>query len=131
MVTATGEPRLILVVDDNQVVAMALEDALREAGFAVLTVNSASEALVLIEQADELAAVVTDIRLECETDGWQVAERAREVHPDIAVVYITGHSAHLHDSHGVPDSRMLQKPFGRPQIVDAVSTLIDGAPTRH
>jgi CheY-like chemotaxis protein len=127
-----GEPRLILVVEDNPIVAMALEDALREAGFAVLAVESAREALAFIEQADELAAVVTDIRLETESGGWQVAERAREVHPGIAVVYISGHSAHLHDSHGVPSSRMLQKPFGRPQIVAAVTELIGGTPpARH
>src|SRR5687767_7093234 len=130
--TSIEEPRVILVVDDNQLVAMTLSDTLREAGFAVLTVNSGKEALMLIEQARELAAVVTDIKLEAGTDGWQVAERARELHPDIPVVYITGHSAHLHDSCGVPDSRMLQKPFVGRQIIDAVSTLIERPkPTRH
>ena len=126
------DPRVILVVDDNPLVAMTLSDTLREAGFAVLTVHSAQEAVMLIEQARELAAVITDIRLESGTDGWQVAERARQVHPDIPVVYITGHSAHLHQECGVPDSRMLQKPFGGRQIIDAVSALVERPkPTRH
>ena len=130
--TSIEEPRVILVVDDNQLVAMTLSDVLREAGFAVLTVHSAQEAVMLIEQAEELAAIITDIRLEAGTDGWQVAERAREVHPDIPVVYITGHGAHLHESCGVPDSRMLQKPFAGRQILDAVSALVEGPkPTRH
>ena len=130
--TSMDEPRVILVVDDNQLVAMTLSDVLREAGFAVLTVHSAQEAVMLIEQARELAAVITDIRLEAGTDGWQVAERARELHPDIPVVYISGHSAHLHQSCGVPDSRMLQKPFAGRQILDAVAALVEGPkPTRH
>ena len=130
--TSIEEPRVILVVDDNQLVAMTLSDTLREAGFAVLTVHTAEEAVMLIEQARELAAIITDIRLEAGIDGWQVAERAREVHPDIPVVYITGHSAHLHQECGVPDSRMLQKPFGGRQILDAVSALVEGPkPTRH
>ena len=129
---STGDPRLILVVDDNRVVAMTLADTLREAGFAVLTVNSGQEALMLIDQAEELAAVVTDIRLEAGTDGWEVAEHARQVHPGIAIVYITGNSAHLHDSCGVAESRMLQKPFVARQIIDAVSATIEQArPTRH
>ena len=130
--TSIEEPRVILVVDDNQLVAMTLSDVLREAGFAVLTVHSAQEAVMLIEQARELAAVITDIRLEAGTDGWQVAERARELHPDIPVVYISGHSAHLHQSCGVADSRMLQKPFAGRQILDAVAALVEGPkPTRH
>ena len=127
-----GEPRLILVVDDNQLVAMTVEDTLREAGYAVLTVSSGEEACMLIEQAEELAAVVTDIRLEADTDGWEVAQCARQRHPDIAIVYISGHSAHQHDSCGVPHSRMLQKPFGRSKLIDAVSAGIERATaTRH
>lgn len=130
--TSMTDPRVILVVDDNQLVAMTLSDTLREAGYAVLTVHSAHEAVMLIEQARELAAVITDIRLEAGIDGWQVAERARELHPDVPILYISGHSAHLHQSCGVPDSRMLQKPFARGQIIDAVSALVEGPkPTRH
>ena len=130
--SAMREPRLILVVDDNHVVAMTVEDALRDAGFAVLTVNSGAEAVMLIEQAEEMAAVVTDIRLEAAPDGWEIARRARELHPDIAIVYISGHSAHEHGSFGVPDSLMLQKPFGRSRLVDAVSAgIARSSPSRH
>ncbi len=128
MVTASGEPRLILVVDDNELVALTLEDTLREAGFAVLTVNSGHDAVEIMEHSPELAAVVTDIRLEPGTDGWEVAERAREMHPDVAIVYITGSIAHDHASCAVPNSRLLRKPFGGPQVIDAVSNLIDRAP---
>ena len=125
MVNAVGEPRLILVVDDNEIVALTLEDTLREAGFAVLTVNSGREALEILEHSPELAAVVTDIRLEPGTDGWEVAERAREMHPEVAVVYITGNSANEYGDCAVPNSRLLQKPFAAPQVIQAVSTLID------
>ena len=132
MGTALGEPRLILVVDDNPLVALTVEHTLRDAGFAVLTVSSGKEACRLIEQADELTAVVTDIRLEADTDGWEVARHAREVHPEIAVVYISGQSADENDGSGVPDSCMLAKPFGRTRLVEAVSAGIERATaTRH
>jgi CheY-like chemotaxis protein len=130
--TALGEPRLILVVDDNPLVAMTVEDTLRDAGFAVLTVSSGEEACRLIEQAGELAAVVTDIRLEADPDGWEVARRARQLHPDIAIVYITGQTAQLHEGRGVPHSCMLAKPFGGSRLIDAVTAGIDRATaTRH
>ena len=131
MGTALGEPRLILVVDDNPLVAMTVEETLRDAGFAVLTVSSGKEACRLIEQADGLAAVVTDISLEADTDGWEVARRARQLHPDIAIVYITG-SDQENEGRGVPHSFMLAKPFGGTRLIDAVSAGIDRATaTRH
>jgi CheY-like chemotaxis protein len=132
MVTTMGEPRLILVVDDNQLVAMTVEDTLRDAGYAVLTVSSGEEACMLIEQADHLAAVVTDIRLEADTDGWEVARHAREVHPDVAIVYISGRDAPRHECYGVPHSCMLAKPFGCTRLLDAVTDGIERAvATRH
>ena len=127
-----GEPRLILVVDDNQVIAMTVEETLRDAGYAVLTVNSGEEACWLIDHADQLAAVVTDIRLEADTDGWEVARHAREVHPDVAVVYISGRDAAQHEGCGVSDSCMLPKPFGCTRLVAAVTEGIERAvATRH
>ena len=132
MVTAMGEPRLILVVDDNPMVAATVEDTLRDAGYAVLTVESGEEACMLIEQADELAAVVTDIRLEPGTDGWEVARHARKLHPDVAIVYISGRDAPRHECCGVPHSCMLSKPFGCTRLVDAVTAGIERAvATRH
>jgi CheY-like chemotaxis protein len=128
LVNALGEPRLILVVDDNEIVALTLEDTLREAGFAVLTVHSGREAVEIMEHSPDLAAVVTDIRLEPGTDGWEVAERAREIYPEVAIVYITGNSANEYGEFAVPNSRLLQKPFAAPQVIHAVSTLIDSAP---
>ena len=135
MGTALGEPRLILVVDDNPLVALTVEQTLRDAGFAVLTVGSGKEACRLIEQAGELgdglAAVVTDIGLEADTDGWEVARRARQLHPDIAIVYITG-SNQENDGRGVPHSFMLAKPFGGTSLIDAVSAgIARGGATRH
>ena len=132
MGTALAEPRLILVVDDNPLVALTVEQTLRDAGFAVLTVSSGKEACRLIEQADELAAVVTDISLDADTDGWEVARRARQLHPGIAIVYITGQSDQENDGRGVPHSSMLAKPFGCARLVDAVSAgIAQAGATRH
>ena len=120
MANALSEPRLILVVDDDELISMSLADTLREAGYAVLTVNSGEEAVMLLDHAPELAGIVTDIRLEPGTDGWEVARRARKTHPGIPVVYITGHSAGR-EADSVPDSVMVHKPFVPRQILQAIS----------
>ena len=125
------EPRLILVVDDDELVSMSLADTLREAGYAVLALNSGEEALMLIERAPELAAIVTDIRLGPGADGWEVARRAREAQPDVPVVYISGDPGSS-AARCLPGSMLLPKPFTPSQVVEAVGARRPGmGPTVH
>jgi len=73
-------------------------------------------------------ALITDINLPGRFSGWDVARRARELNPEIPVVYMTGAAADQWASQGLPDSILLTKPFAVAQIVTAVSQLINASP---
>ena len=121
---------LLLLAEDEPLVALAAQDALEIGGYTVVTAASGSEAMLLIEERfQELAGVVTDIRLGEGPSGWDVATRARELKPDIAVVYATADSAHEWSAHGVPNSVVVQKPYASAQLVTAISTLLTQADT--
>lgn len=118
-----------MVVEDEPLIGLSVQDGLEDAGYDVRLVNNAVKALHELESAaDVLNALVTDIRLQGDGDGWQVARRARELNPLLPVVYMSGDSAVEHTSQGVPHSIMVQKPFAPAQIVTAVSTLINKLP---
>jgi DNA-binding response OmpR family regulator len=120
---------IVLVVEDEPLIGLSVQDGLEEAGYEVRLMNDAVHALHELESAAELlSALVTDIRLKGDQDGWQVARRARELNPQLPVVYMSGDSAVEHTSQGVPHSIMVQKPFAPAQIVTAVSTLINKLP---
>ncbi len=120
---------IVLVVEDEPLIGLTVQDALGEAGYDVRLISKAVEALHEMESAAQvLSALVTDIRLQDEKDGWEVARRGRELNPTLPVVYMSGDSALDHTSQGVPHSVMVQKPFAAAQIVTAVSTLINKAP---
>ena len=120
---------IIMVVEDEPLIGLSVQDGLEDAGYEVRLVNDAVKALHELESAaDVLNALVTDIRLQGDGDGWQVARRARELNPLLPVVYMSGDSAVEHTSQGVPHSIMVQKPFAPAQIVTAVSTLINKLP---
>ena len=96
----------------------------------MLVASSGGEAMKLLERQEtgSIRAPVTDIKLgPSSPSGWEVARRAREVHPDIPVVYVTGDSANDWSSQGVPNSVLITKPFAPAQIVTAVSQLINQA----
>jgi CheY-like chemotaxis protein len=71
-------------------------------------------------------ALVTDINLgPGSSTGWEIAKRAREIKPDLAVIYMTGNSGHQYASNGVPNSMILPKPFAPAQLIAAVAQLLN------
>lgn len=117
----------ILLVEDEEMIAFALEDALREGGYQVKIAGSGDQAVAMLESTPHLHGLLTDIRVGRGKNGWQIARRAREINPTIAVVYMSGDSAHEYSALGVPDSIMIQKPFAPDQIVTAISTQLNRA----
>lgn len=119
---------LILLVEDEPLISMAVESALVDAGFEVDVVSSGEEALKAIDaRHGEFRAVLTDIRLGGRLSGWDIGRHARQAVPTIPVVYVSGDSASEWTAQGVPGSVMIQKPFAFAQIVNAVSLLMNQA----
>ena len=126
---STQAPVLVFVVEDEEMVQEVVVSALEEGGFAVMVTASGDEALAILEMDDApIRAVVTDVDLGGPISGWDVAKRARELHPDMPIVYMTGGHANEWSANGVPNSIILTKPFAPAQIVSAVSQLMNAAP---
>jgi len=120
---------VVLVVEDEPFIQMLVEEALSDGGFKSQMVASGEEATALLEaDAGIYRALLTDINFQSELTGWDVARRARELHSEIAVVYMTGAAAEQWTSQGVPNSLLLNKPFAPAQVVTAVSQLLNQTP---
>lgn len=116
---------LLLLVEDEEAIALFAEAVLEDGGYTVVTTGSATEAIVILdERIGEIAGLVTDINLAGGPNGWEVARHARELNPRLPVVYTTGHGAADWAAQGVPNSVVLQKPYVEAQLLTAVSTLL-------
>lgn len=116
---------LLLLVEDEPLIALATQEALEAGGFTLLVANDADEAMRFLEsQSGEIAGLVTDIRLGVGLSGWEVAKRARELRSGMPVVYTSGDSAHEWTANGVPNSVMIQKPYAFAQLLTAVAALL-------
>lgn len=123
---------LILVVEDERLIQELVEAALTEGGFETEIVGSGEEAITLLQDdAANYRALLTDIHLKGTLTGWEVPKRAREINPEMPVVYMTGAAADQWPSHGVPNSVLLNKPFAPAQVVTAVSQLLNQIPPSH
>jgi CheY-like chemotaxis protein len=120
---------VILVVEDDPLVQSLIEETLGDGGFEPAITTSGEEAVALLKgDKGKYRALVTDINLQREMDGWEVAQHAREIDPEFPVVYMSGAAAEDWASKGVPTSIMLSKPFAPAQLITAISNLLNGAP---
>jgi DNA-binding NtrC family response regulator len=125
-----AENIILLLVDDEELILHMLEEALTDAGFAVVTAMDGASAIALLDKPDDnLAGLITDIRMGDGANGWDVARHARELAPTFPVVYMTGDGGGDWASQGVPNSAIIQKPFATAQVITAISNLINDAVT--
>lgn len=128
MTTEPDSPILILFVDDEELIFEVAKEALEEGGFAVRPAHTAEDAMAALEAgANELSGMITDINLGSATTGWNIARRARELRPDLPIVYTSGFASNEWPAEGVPHSTIISKPYAPAQIVTAISTLINKA----
>lgn len=124
--------RTLLLVEDNELVSAVAEDALEAGGYGVVHTRSGDEAMTqLNDPSARFAGLITDIDLGPNPDGWEVARHAREIRPDMPVVYTTGHAGADWPVHGVPNSVLVQKPYAPAQLLTAISALITAADTHR
>ncbi len=120
------KPSRYCLAEDGALLLIDFEQGLLEAGFRVVATTSGRQALELLNAAESIfQGVVTDIRFREPPDGWDVARVAREIDPEIPVVYVSGHGTPDWASKGVPNSIMLEKPFAMAQLVAAMSQMLN------
>lgn len=119
----------ILVVEDEVLILNMMESTLEDGGFKVVLASSGERAIQMLDaQNPPFRAVITDVNLGRKTSGWDVAKHAREIDPEIAIIYVTGHGAVDWASHGLPKSILMTKPFAVAQLLTAVSNLLNASP---
>jgi CheY-like chemotaxis protein len=112
--------RVVLVVDDEEVVCRLTARVLADAGFRVTELHSAAEALALLPTLDgTVELVVSDIMMPGMT-GIQLAGRIAEQWPAVPVLLISGYGGPPSPYTGA----FVAKPFTWDVLLNAVGGLI-------
>jgi two-component system, NtrC family, response regulator HydG len=82
-----SEGRLLLV-DDERIALKNLEHIMKKAGYQIVTTQSGTNALNLLEQ-QAFDVVLTDLKME-KVDGLQILKKCREICPNTEIIIITG-----------------------------------------
>jgi len=115
---STHGGRKLLLVEDNEDLALVTEALLRSFGFGVTRVRSGDEALRTIEGAgsDAFDVVLSDVVMPGSVDGLQLARRLQQRVPPLPVVLISGYNA----AHAQQSFEVLPKPCPPDQLLAAL-----------
>lgn len=113
----------ILLVDDEDTTRAAFADLMAEHGYRCITAANAIDALQIIEaNLFKLDMLVTDIRMPGALNGLDLANRMRELQPDVAILLITAYAeAPIMEEVKARGYHLLEKPFRLAQLEAAIA----------
>ncbi|MBV8537599.1 MAG: response regulator, partial [Alphaproteobacteria bacterium] len=119
--TVSGSGETIIVVEDAADVRGVVVKELTAHGYKVLTAANGSDALTVLSATEKIDMLLTDIVLPGGMTGVELAERAREAHRHLAVLYMSGFSDALQvASLRIRKNALLSKPFGKNELLHAI-----------
>jgi PAS domain S-box-containing protein len=119
---AVGGSGVVLVVDDDPDIREIASTFLTEAGYVVKQAGSGPEALAAL--ADEpVSLALVDYAMPV-MSGYEVVRLARQVRPELLVVYVTGAADTLAPGQTQPRDPVLVKPYTRAALLAIVRDLL-------
>ena len=77
------------MVEDEVLIRLHLAEELRDAGYTIVEAASGDEAMTLLSALDDIALVLTDIRMPGSVDGMALANWTRNKFPDVKIILIS------------------------------------------
>ncbi len=125
--SANAHAFTILVVDDDRLMLEVTQGSVEDLGYDVITAGAIDEAQRILESAQPIDALLTDIRLNADKlGGYRLARDAIALRPDLRVCYMTG-DAMTEETRAsfVAGAHYLQKPYRVQSLAGALQSLFE------
>jgi CheY-like chemotaxis protein len=125
-----GNGELILAVDDDPAIVEVIRRILEGHNYRVLTAKDGPEALALIAEQKEVAAVLTDISLPY-MDGVALVRAIKKMRPEIVFVATSGQGEEprLPELESLQVKNFLTKPYGTKRFLQTIQDALAGKPS--
>jgi CheY-like chemotaxis protein len=117
----------ILVVEDDADLRDTVVTALTQFGYRALAAPNAERALSILSGPEHIDLLFTDVMMPGGVLGPELARRARELRPDIDVLFTTGYAeSHVLSGAGtLAPGDMIQKPYRNEELAMRVRHVLD------
>jgi two-component system, response regulator PdtaR len=116
-----GRLVVILIVEDDGLINLMVSDDLQRAGYHVLSVYSADEAITVLESRNDIWLIFTDIDLPGSMDGLGLAATVDDRWPPVHIIITTGQMRPSDDL--MPKgSAFLAKPYPAGELLHTIQS---------
>ncbi len=126
----TGGSEMVLVVEDDEDVRGTVVDLLSELGYRVLRAKDAQSALAIVESGVPIDLLFTDVVMPGPLASPEMARKARERLPNIAVLFTSGYTdnAIVHGGRLDEGVDLLSKPYSREAMARKIRQVLRSQP---
>ena len=118
-----GAIETILVAEDDPFVRSSVILRIESLGYSVIGAVNGNDALSKLRAHPEIDLLFTDIVMPGGMSGWELADRAREIRPDLPVVFSSGYALEMLAQQGraAAKSVILIKPYRKAELAERLS----------
>ncbi|HEX2586034.1 MAG TPA: response regulator, partial [Steroidobacteraceae bacterium] len=117
----SGAGRTVLVVDDKPEVLSLVSTVLQRSGYNVLSADSPSIALSIINKQQDVDLAICDLVMP-EMHGTVLAEKLKQIRPSMVITYMSGYGG---NAVKLPlGSKLLNKPFSLDELIRFVANAL-------
>jgi signal transduction histidine kinase/CheY-like chemotaxis protein len=125
-----GHGEVVLVVEDEPTVRSLTTRMVVRLGYNVAVAEDAASALKLLETDGQIALLFTDIVLPGGMNGAELARKAKQLRPELPVLFTSGYTENAIIHHGRldPGVELLEKPFTRHALAERLRECLTATP---
>ncbi|WP_135000708.1 MULTISPECIES: response regulator, partial [Pseudomonas syringae group genomosp. 2] len=114
------------IVEDDPAVRTLVSEVLSELGYTFIEAGEALDAVPILESGQRIDLLISDVGLPG-MNGRQLAEIARQLRPELKVLFITGYAEHAAVRGGFLENGMqlITKPFAFDHLTSKVREMIE------
>jgi PAS domain S-box-containing protein len=124
---APGGNETILVVEDDADLRETVVTALGQLGYRALAASNADAAMRILSSSETIDLLFTDVMMPGGILGPTLAKRARELRPDIEVLFTTGYidTSALSSTAGLSGMDIIHKPYRNEELALRIRYVLD------
>ena len=117
--------RVVMVVEPEVLIRMAIAEYLRGCGYKVIEGVTAADVWVILDSGLALDVVFSEVNLPGETDGFVLARRLRQTRPHINVILTSGVAGVADKSAALCEEGPVRKPYQAAEIAVQIRQLLE------
>ena len=119
-----GGAEIILVVEDDPRLRRVLSKRLRSLGYEVIEADNGTAAMAQLATRPEVAMIFTDMVMPGGMTGYELAQAALAIKPDIKVLFTSGYAEPAIARLGQSTGAWLKKPYTADELAEKVRSVL-------